>query len=56
MTKSISNEELIYTNMMQLEAIIRLLDKKKIVSSLEILEEVEKLESEMQGKIKKKQT
>lgn len=56
MSKSVRNEELIYTNMMQLEAIIRLLDKKKIVSSLEILEEVEKLKSEMQNKIKKKRS
>ena len=56
MPKSVRNEKLIYTNMMQLEGIIRLLDKKKIISSLEILEEVEKLESEMQNKIKKKRS
>ena len=53
MSKLVSNEELIYTNMLQLEAIMRILEKKKLVSSLEILEEVEKLEGEMEGKMRK---
>lgn len=53
MSKHVRNEELIYSNMLQLEAIIRVLERKKLVSSLEILEEVEKLEVEMQSKIKR---
>ena len=53
MSKLASNEELIYSNMLQLEDIIRVLERKKLVSSLEILEEVEKLEVEMEGKMRK---
>ena len=54
MSKLVSNKELIYSNMLQLEAIIRVLERKKLVSSLEILEEVEKLEVEMEGKMRKR--
>lgn len=53
MSKLVSNEELIYSNMLQLEAIIRVLERKKLVSSLEILEEVERLEIEMEGKMRR---
>ena len=54
MSKLVSNEELIYSNMIQLEAIMRILERKKLVSSLEILEEVEKLEVEMEGKVQRR--
>ena len=54
MSGMVSNKELIYSNMLQLEAIIRVLERKGLVSSLEILEEVEKLEIEMEGKMRGK--
>jgi hypothetical protein len=53
MSKSVSNEELIYSNMLQLEAIIRLLERKNLVSGVEIIEEVENLKMEMEAKIRK---
>ncbi|MFC2083664.1 hypothetical protein ACFLS9_01270 [Bacteroidota bacterium] len=49
----ISNEELIYSNMLQLEAVCRVLEKKGIMSQEELLNEVQKVKIEMEEKIKK---
>jgi hypothetical protein len=53
MSKLVSNKELIYSNMLQLEAIIRLLERNNLVSGVEIIEEVENLKMEMEAKIRK---
>ena len=45
-------EELITSNMLQLEAIVRILEKKKIATSEEILVEVKKLQIEMEARLK----
>jgi len=49
----ISNNELIYTNMLQIEAIMRVLVKKGITSEEEVMNEIIKLKMEMEEKIRK---
>lgn len=49
----ITNEELIYSNMLQTEALLRVLINKGITTMDEVMNEVTKLQSEMQEKIKK---
>ena len=49
----ISNNELIYTNMLQIEAIMRVLVKKGITSEEEVMNEIIKLKMEMDQKIRK---
>ena len=49
----VSNEELIFSNMLEIQAIIRILKRKGITDEDEILEEVKKLKAEMEEKIKK---
>ncbi len=51
--KIISNEELIVSNMLEIQALIRILKKKGITTENEILEEVKALKVEMDEKIKK---
>ena len=51
--KFVSNEELIFSNMLEIQAIIRILKRKGITDENEILEEVKKLKVEMEEKIKK---
>jgi hypothetical protein len=51
--KIISNEELIVSNMLEIQALIRILKKKGITTEDEILEEVKALKIEMEKKIKK---
>lgn len=49
----VSNEELIFSNMLEIQAIIRILKRNGITDEDEILEEVKKLKAEMEEKIKK---
>jgi hypothetical protein len=49
----ISNNELIYTNMLQIEAIMRVLVKKGITTEEEVMNEIIKLKIEMDEKIRK---
>lgn len=49
----ISNNELIYTNMLQIEAIMRVLVKKGITTEEEVMNEIIKLKMEMEEKIRK---
>ena len=51
----ISNEELIYSNMLQIEAVCRILDKKEIISKDELLVEVQKIKMEMEENLRKSQ-
>ncbi len=50
----VSNEELIVSNMLEIQAIIRILERKGITDQDEILEEIKKLK-EMEEKIRKGQ-
>ena len=49
----ISNQELLVSNMLEIQALIRILERKGITNQDEILEEVKKLQAEMEDKIKK---
>jgi len=51
--KIVSNEELLVSNMLEIQALIRILKKKGITTEDEILEEVKALKVEMDEKIKK---
>ena len=53
MSEIISNQELLVSNMLEIQALIRILQKKGITTEDEILEEVKKLQVEMEEKIKK---
>jgi len=53
MSEIISNQELIYSNMLEIQALIRILERKGITNYDEILEEVKKLQVEMEEKVKK---
>ena len=53
MSEIISNQELLVSNMLEIQAIIRILKRKGITDENEILEEVKKLKVEMEEKIKK---
>ena len=48
-----SNQELLVSNMLEIQALIRILERKGITNYDEILEEVKKLQVEMEEKIKK---
>ena len=50
--KIVSNEELIVSNMLEIQAIIRILKRKGIANEDEILEEIKKLKAEMDEKIR----
>ncbi len=52
----VSNDELIYSNMLQIEAVLRVLIKKGITTMDEVMDEVKKISVEMQEKIKKGST
>ena len=49
----VSNQELLLSNMLEIQALIRILEKKGITNQEEILEEVKKLQIEMEYKMKK---
>ena len=51
--KLVSNEELLVSNMLEIQALIRILEKKGITNQDEILAEVKKLQVEMEEKIKR---
>jgi len=53
MSEIISNQELLVSNMLEIQAIIRILKRKGITYENEILEEVKKLKVEMEEKTKK---
>lgn len=47
----VTNEELLITNMLEIQALIRILTRKGITDEDEILEEVKKLKVELEQKI-----
>jgi hypothetical protein len=49
----VTNQELLVSNMLEIQALIRILNRKGITSEDEILKEVEQLRDEMEVKIKK---
>jgi len=51
--KIVSNEELLVSNMLEIQALIRILERKGITNQDDILEEVKKLKAEMEEKIKR---
>ena len=51
--KFVSNEELLVSNMLEIQALIRILERKGITNQDEILDEVKKPQVEMEEKIKK---
>ena len=53
MSEIISNQELLVSNMLEIQAIIRILKRKGITDENKILEEVNKLQVEMEAKVKK---
>ena len=53
MSEIISNQELLVSNMLELQAIIRILKCKGITDENDILDEVKKLKVEMEEKVKK---
>ena len=53
MSEIISNQELLISNMLEIQAIIRIPKRKGITDENKILEEVKKLQVEMEEKIKK---
>ena len=53
MSEIISNQELLVSNMLEIQALIRILEWKGITNKVEILEEVKKLQVEMDEKVKK---
>ncbi len=53
MAEIISNQELLVSNMLEIQALIRILERKGITNYDEILEEVKKLQVEKEEKIKK---
>ena len=53
MSEIISNQELLVSNMLEIQALIRILERKGITNQDEILEEVKKLQAEMEEKVKR---
>ena len=51
----VTNQELLVSNMLEIQALIRILSKKGITSEDEILDEVKMLQVEMEEKIKRMQ-
>ena len=52
-SKIVTNEELLVSNMLEIQAIIRILKQKGITTEEEILREVQKLKKEMDKLVKK---
>ncbi len=48
-----TNQELLVSNMLEIQALIRILERKGITNKDEILEKVKKLQVEMEEKVKK---
>ena len=53
MAEIVSNQELIFSNMLEIQALIRILKRKGITDENEILEEVKKLKVEMEETLRK---
>ncbi len=53
MSEIVSNQELLVSNMLEIQAMIRILKKKGITTEDEILGEVKSLKIEIEEKIKK---
>ncbi len=53
MSEIISNQELLVSNMLEIQALIRIRKRKGITDENEILDEVKKLQVEMEEKIRK---
>lgn len=53
--KLVSNEELILSNMLEIQALIRILTKKGLTTEDEILREVVKDKDELEAQVKKNQ-
>ncbi len=53
MSEIISNQELLVSNMLEIQALIRILKRKGITTEDEILTEVKLLKAEMEEKVKK---
>jgi hypothetical protein len=51
--KLVSYEELIISNMVEIQAIVRILKRRNILNEEELLEEVENLQAEMSDLIRK---
>ena len=49
----VSNDELIYSNMLEIQAVIRILTNKGITTENEIMQEIEKIRDEVNEKVKK---
>ncbi len=52
----VTNEEILISNMLEIQAIIRILKRKGITNEDEILEEIKKLKVEMEEKLKQMST
>jgi len=48
----VTNEELLLSNMMEIQAIMRILERKGITNQKEIMDEIIQLKREMEEKIK----
>jgi len=53
--KLVTNEELILSNMLEIQALIRILERKGITTHSEILEEVVKVKYELEEQVKRNQ-
>ena len=53
MAETLNNTEQLISNMLEIHALIRLLERKGIITQVEILGEVKKLQREAGAKIKK---
>ncbi len=51
----VTNEELILSNMLEIQALIRILERKGITTQSEILEEVVKVKDELEEQVKRNQ-
>jgi hypothetical protein len=51
--KIVTNQELLVSNMLEIQALIRILTKKGITNEDEVLEEVKALQLEVNEKVKK---
>ncbi len=49
----ISNQELLISNMLEIQAVIRILTRRGITTEDEIMEEIKKLQDEVNEKVKK---
>jgi hypothetical protein len=53
MSETVNNTEQVVSNMFEIQALIRLLERKGIITQVEILGEIKKLQREAGEKIKK---